>query len=434
MIHTIAKLTKTCAFHLTVDKLYFILSDKVADGGVGMWCELSQRNWKKGPGGVEGFHSTDYICVSAAAETSIKTFETIEESSLLNCSCWEKYIPKENRKGDYKKCQAAMLAKGHLWFRCTSCSSTMQSHSDMINHLAGHTVNEPEEELYVVRCGASNRNSSELAVAHQHYHAKHCSSQKPKLDFGSPAESDVFQFSASGTCGDKKPEKLKLSAAMTASGSKSLSPRKPGAIKKEMLGHYDADLPDLDYLCTVTHIIIMDLDNWGNLFHQLPATLNQGTLIWGFQGGHGNWKQPVNCKIFNHLNKTGCFFLHPRCGKRREAADHAICVHVGCSEEYLPKHIPFTILSGDKSFLELENQLKMIQWATHILDPHKIDADMMCALLSSILDTAKENEEGSPVTCKEHIFKGMKMYTCKRHSDEVFRKYEDVLRSVLDNI
>lgn len=46
----------------------------------------------------------------------------------------------------------------------------------------------------------------------------------------------------------------------------------------------DSELPDLDYLSTMTHIVLVDLDNWGNLFTQLPANLNQGTFIWGFQG------------------------------------------------------------------------------------------------------------------------------------------------------
>ncbi|KAF7247855.1 Checkpoint protein HUS1 [Varanus komodoensis] len=45
VINTIAKLAKTCTLRLTVDKLYFILSDKVANGGVSMWCELSQGNF-----------------------------------------------------------------------------------------------------------------------------------------------------------------------------------------------------------------------------------------------------------------------------------------------------------------------------------------------------------------------------------------------------
>lgn len=42
VINTISKLAKTCVLRLTVEKLYFILSDKVANGGVSMWCELSQ--------------------------------------------------------------------------------------------------------------------------------------------------------------------------------------------------------------------------------------------------------------------------------------------------------------------------------------------------------------------------------------------------------
>lgn len=42
VINTIARLAKTCTLRLTVSKLYFILSDKVANGGVSMWCELCQ--------------------------------------------------------------------------------------------------------------------------------------------------------------------------------------------------------------------------------------------------------------------------------------------------------------------------------------------------------------------------------------------------------
>ncbi|XP_061441791.1 checkpoint protein HUS1 isoform X2 [Rhineura floridana] len=44
VVNTISKLAKTCMLRLTVDKIYFILSDKVGNGGVSMWCELSQGN------------------------------------------------------------------------------------------------------------------------------------------------------------------------------------------------------------------------------------------------------------------------------------------------------------------------------------------------------------------------------------------------------
>nr|XP_044991764.1 checkpoint protein HUS1 isoform X2 [Jaculus jaculus] len=38
----IAKLAKTCTLRFTPDKLNFILSDKLASGGVSLWCELEQ--------------------------------------------------------------------------------------------------------------------------------------------------------------------------------------------------------------------------------------------------------------------------------------------------------------------------------------------------------------------------------------------------------
>lgn len=42
VVNTISKLNKTCVLRLTPDNLYFILSGKVSNGGVSMWCELLQ--------------------------------------------------------------------------------------------------------------------------------------------------------------------------------------------------------------------------------------------------------------------------------------------------------------------------------------------------------------------------------------------------------
>lgn len=53
-------------------------------------------------------------------------------------------------------------------------------------------------------------------------------------------------------------------------------------------------------------------------------------------GGYSNWKPPVQCKLYNYLKRIGCFFLHPRCGTRREAADFALCLHVSqCTLSFL---------------------------------------------------------------------------------------------------
>ncbi|XP_053560555.1 checkpoint protein HUS1-like [Bombina bombina] len=45
VVNTINKLAKSCILRLTIDNLYFILTDKVANGGVSMWCELCQGNF-----------------------------------------------------------------------------------------------------------------------------------------------------------------------------------------------------------------------------------------------------------------------------------------------------------------------------------------------------------------------------------------------------
>ncbi|KAG8572296.1 hypothetical protein GDO81_012006 [Engystomops pustulosus] len=45
VVNTITKLTKSCTLRLTANNLYFILTDKVANGGVSMWCELCQANF-----------------------------------------------------------------------------------------------------------------------------------------------------------------------------------------------------------------------------------------------------------------------------------------------------------------------------------------------------------------------------------------------------
>ncbi|NXT26712.1 ZN451 ligase, partial [Syrrhaptes paradoxus] len=346
-------------------------------------------------------HSVDYAFVPELMEVSIKKeedFLPVEKGDCLTCGCRTTYVSKINRRNDYVNCQKAMLRKGNLWFRCCLCSATAQSFADLNSHLKSHLSVKHKEVMYVVRCAACNKNFDDLQSAHQHYHMKHCFLQKPDLSALAPQPNNtIFKFTASGACVDRKPHKLKFQASpsKTQEGPQSSSLQGPVQGKKEEeensahSGEPDGELPDLDYLSTMTHIVLVDLDNWGSLFTQLPANLNQGTFIWGFQGGYSNWKPPVQCKIYNYLKRIGCFFLHPRCGTRREAADFALCVHAGRLDEHLPKQIPFTVLSGDKSFLELESQFKMTQRSARILNPHHIEGDMICALLNSISDSTK---------------------------------------------
>uniref|UniRef100_A0A8C4T3B9 Uncharacterized protein n=1 Tax=Erpetoichthys calabaricus TaxID=27687 RepID=A0A8C4T3B9_ERPCA len=45
VVNTVSKLTKMCTLRLTKEKLFFMLTDKVANGGVSMWSELLQENF-----------------------------------------------------------------------------------------------------------------------------------------------------------------------------------------------------------------------------------------------------------------------------------------------------------------------------------------------------------------------------------------------------
>ncbi|NWI51377.1 ZN451 ligase, partial [Calyptomena viridis] len=314
---------------------------------------------------------TKYFCGLCVSIKKEEDFLPVEPGDCLTCGCRTTYVSKINKRNDYEACQKAMLQKGNLWFRCCLCSATAQNIVDLNNHLKGHTSLKPKGEMYVVRCAACNKNFNDLHKFSICYFSK--------LHF----EFSVFEF----------PELGFNTLLLYAICMKSLEDKKKSRFENPKTETFNfqinGDLPDLDYLSTMTHIVLVDLDNWGSFFTQLPANLNQGTFIWGFQGGYSNWKPPVQCKIYNYLKRIGCFFLHPRCGTRREAADFALCVHAGRLDEHLPKQIPFTVLSGDKSFLELENQFKMTQRSACILNPHHIEGDMMCALLNSISDTTK---------------------------------------------
>ncbi|XP_013361289.1 PREDICTED: zinc finger protein 451 [Chinchilla lanigera] len=334
-------------------------------------------------------HSIDYVFVSEKTEPSIKTeedFSVVETSNLLTCGCHESYICKVNRKEDYGRCLQVMLDKGKLWFCCSLCSATAQNLVDMNTHVRQMHRDEKSEEQqpYVIKCGICTKAFHNPESAQQHFHRKHAFFQKASLAPFGPEKGNTYKFTASASHAEEK-LKQAVSCPRNSDSEKGAEDDLSCQITEE-----EVELPDLDYLRTMTHIVFVDFDNWSNFFGHLPGHLNQGTFIWGFQGGNTNWKPPLNCKIYNYLNRIGCFFLHPRCSKRKDAADFAICMHAGRLDEQLPKQIPFTILSGDQGFLELENQFKKTQRPAHILNPHHLEGDMMCALLNSISDTTKE--------------------------------------------
>ncbi|KAJ1068525.1 hypothetical protein K5549_005221 [Capra hircus] len=282
-------------------------------------------------------HSTDYVFVSEKREPSIKTesdFPVIETGNLLTCGCRESYLCKVNRREDHGRCLQTLLGQGRLWFRCGVCSATTQSLSDLHTHVRQAHADLEAPPRGLIKCGTCTKAFQDPESAQQHFHRKHCS---PRGPVGTRLSAEPKS---------PPPARAERKPRQTAGGLQTAEPER--ATETELSGQ------------------------------------SAGTA-----GGNTNWKPPAHCKVYNYLNRIGCFFLHPRCSKRKDAADFAICMHAGRLDEQLPKQIPFTILSGDQGFLELENQFKKTQRPAHILNPHHLEGDMMCALLNSISDTTK---------------------------------------------
>ncbi|XP_051881116.1 E3 SUMO-protein ligase ZNF451 isoform X2 [Pristis pectinata] len=337
----------------------------------------------------KAFHSTDYIFVEHGDVTMDKVaeMEVTDGHSRFSCGCQQHCISKERRAEDSRRCMRNLFSRGKLWISCSSCSVTAQSEEDIQIHLAEcHGVRGAGTAVKCI-CGKS---FNTCEAAQMHYHIKHCTLQEPQ-PASSSADADEANVPHTGA---QRNDAREMAADSDPGASTSHQSSTASKVEKEAtIQEEDIELPDLDLLRTMTHLVFIDLDNWAGFFNHLPGQLNQGTFFWGFQGGKTHWKAPENCRIYNYLVNTGCFFLHPRCSARKDAADFAICMHAGRMDEQLPKHIPFTVLSGDKGFEELKNQLKKTMRPGHVLNPHQMEGELMCALLNSISDIGKDSDD-----------------------------------------
>ncbi|KAF2980450.1 hypothetical protein EK904_014094 [Melospiza melodia maxima] len=93
IINTIVKLAKTCILRLTVCKLYFILSDKVANGGASMWCELSQGNFfdEFQMEGVAAEHNEIYL--EFVPENLWRALKTAQSAKAVKIKLTNKHCP-----------------------------------------------------------------------------------------------------------------------------------------------------------------------------------------------------------------------------------------------------------------------------------------------------------------------------------------------------
>lgn len=93
VITTISKLTKTCVLRLTPDNLFFVMSSKVANGGVSMWCELSQANFFD-EYQMEGVSpENNEICLEVTVENLARSLKTIQNAKSVKLKLTKKHCP-----------------------------------------------------------------------------------------------------------------------------------------------------------------------------------------------------------------------------------------------------------------------------------------------------------------------------------------------------
>ncbi|XP_078147560.1 checkpoint protein HUS1 isoform X2 [Centroberyx gerrardi] len=93
VVTTISKLTKTCVLRLTADNLFFVLSGKVANGGVSMWCELSQANFFD-EYQMEGVSAeANEICLEVTPENLSRALKTVQNAKAVKVKLTRKHCP-----------------------------------------------------------------------------------------------------------------------------------------------------------------------------------------------------------------------------------------------------------------------------------------------------------------------------------------------------
>ena len=156
-------------------------------------------------------------------------------------------------------------------------------------------------------------------------------------------------------------------------------------VRQALSSLQNSNLPtdSIKNLSRFSHIIFIDLDNWGKFFN-LPYPLPSNIFVWGFCGGNYMQKRRFSTVHFQELVREKRFFQHPKCGKAKNAADFALCMHAARLDLQLPIHIPFTVLSGDGDFSELKTQLAPSARQIHLVNPHHKDPGFLHAILASI--------------------------------------------------
>ncbi|XP_070535668.1 checkpoint protein HUS1-like [Ptychodera flava] len=93
MVGTIAKLAKNCVLKITQNKLYFIVSDSIANAGAGIWCELVQANFFD-EYNMDGVSATDNeIFLDVTLDNVVRALKSAQSAKSLKIKLTKKHTP-----------------------------------------------------------------------------------------------------------------------------------------------------------------------------------------------------------------------------------------------------------------------------------------------------------------------------------------------------
>ncbi|KAK0052142.1 E3 SUMO-protein ligase ZNF451 [Biomphalaria pfeifferi] len=121
--------------------------------------------------------------------------------------------------------------------------------------------------------------------------------------------------------------------------------------------------PQMDHLAQMDRIIFADLENF-MIFDLIIEPLLPASFVWGFISSRPGTPYHMETFFANRyplycaLKCENCVHVSIDIGTSKDAADFAMCLTIAKVDDRLPTSIPFFIVSRDKGFKEVENQMK----------------------------------------------------------------------------
>ncbi|KAK6183601.1 hypothetical protein SNE40_011049 [Patella caerulea] len=100
IVGTVSKMIKSCVLRITVDKLYFILTEQAVSGGVQIWCELPQGHFFD-EFAMEGVSEDDNeIFLELSPENLLRAMKTTQTAKWVKLKLTKKHMPCLTVEGD----------------------------------------------------------------------------------------------------------------------------------------------------------------------------------------------------------------------------------------------------------------------------------------------------------------------------------------------